>query len=76
MNQEKLQKTISRNYFFELINNSVFRKTIGNIRNHKDIKLITTEERRNYLVSELNYHVTKVFLDHLLAIEIKRTQIK
>ena len=76
MNQEKLQKTISRNYFFELINNSVFRKAIGNIRNHKDIKLITTEERRNYLVSELNYHVTKVFLDHLSAIEIKRTQIK
>ena len=47
--------------FFKLMNNSVFGKTIDNLRNHRDIKLVTTSERRNKLVSEQNYHTTKFF---------------
>ena len=43
-----------------------------NVRKHRDIKLVTTERRRNYLVSEPNYHTTKFFTEHLLAIEIKK----
>lgn len=50
------------NYFFKLINKSVFRKTMKNVRNHSDIKLVTTDKRRNNLVSEPNYHTTKDFL--------------
>ena len=42
--------------FFELRNNFVFGKTMENVRNHRDIKLVTTEERRIKLVSEPNYH--------------------
>ena len=34
-----------------------------------EIKLVTTGRRRNYLVSEPNYHTTKLFTEHLLAIE-------
>ena len=45
----------------ELMNNSVFGKTMENVRKHRDIKLVTTDERRNQLVSELNYHSTKYF---------------
>ena len=57
------------------MNNSVFGKTKENIRKHRDIKLVTTEMRRNYLVSEPNYHSTQIFTENLLAIEMKKTQI-
>ena len=56
--------------------NSVFGKTMENVRNHEDIKLVTTDERRNKLVSEPNYHTTKQFSENLLAIEMKKTKVK
>ena len=62
--------------FFKLINDSVFGKTKENIRNHRDIKLVTTDEKRNKLVSEPTYRTTKHFLENLLAIEIKNTKVK
>ena len=40
----------------------VFGKTMENVRKHGDIKLVTTERRRNYLASEPNYHTTKCFI--------------
>ena len=43
------------------MNNALFGKTMENVRQHGDIKLVTTETRRNYLVSEPNYHTTKFF---------------
>ena len=46
---------------FKLMNNALFGKTMENVRQHRDIKLVTTETRRNYLVSEPNYHTTKFF---------------
>ena len=45
--------------FFKLMNNSVFGKTMENVRNHRDIRLVTTDIRRNKVVSEPNYHTTK-----------------
>ena len=47
--------------FFKLMNNSVFGKTMENVRIHRDINLVTTDEKRNKLVSEPNYHTTKRF---------------
>ena len=51
------------------MNNSVFEKTMENMTKQRDIKLVTTEGRRKYLVSEPNYHTTKFFTENLLAIE-------
>ena len=45
--------------FFKLMNNSVFAKTMENVRKHRDIELVTTGKRRNQLISESNYHTTK-----------------
>ena len=57
------------------MNNSVFGKTMENVRKHRDIKPVTTENIRNYLLSESNYHTTK-FFTHLLAIEMKKNKNK
>ena len=42
------------------MNNAIFGKIMEDVRKHKGIKLVTTERRRNYFVSEPNYH-TKHF---------------
>ena len=58
------------------MNNSVFGKTMENVRNPRDIKLVTTDKKRNKLVSERNYQTTKHFPENLLAIEMKKTKVK
>ena len=45
------------------------------MRKHRDIKLITTERKGNYLVSESNHYTTKSFIENILAIEMRKTEI-
>ena len=69
----KLAKTEFEKDFFKLMNNSAFGKIIKNVRKRRVIKLIVTEERRKKLVSEPNYASCTTFLDHLMAVEIRKT---
>ena len=46
-----------------------------NVRKYRDIKLVTTERRIQYLVSEPNDHAINFFTENLLAIGMKKTQI-
>ena len=62
--------------FFKLMNNGVFGKTMKNVRKHRDIKLVTTDKRRNKLVSEPNYHAIKCYSENLVSIEMKKTKVK
>ena len=58
------------------MNNAVFRKTMENVRKHRDIKVVTPERRRDYLVSELGYHTTTFLTKKLLAIKIIKKKKK
>ena len=54
----KLRQKAEDNFekdFFKLMNNAVFGKTVENLRKHRNIKLVTKERRRNYLVLEKNF---------------------
>ena len=74
----KLRQKAKNNFekdFFKLMNDAIFGKTMEDVRKHRNIKLAARKKRRNYLVSETNYHTTKFFTEHLLAIEMRKTQI-
>ena len=74
----KLRQKAKNNFkkdFFKLINNAVFGKTMENVRKHRNIKIVTTEIRRNYLVSEPNCHTTKFFTENVLATKMRKTHI-
>ena len=61
---------------FKLMNNSVFGKTMENIRKHRDIKLVTTDKKRSKLVSEPNYHTINLISEDLSIIEMKKAKVK
>ena len=73
-------RKLARNDFekglFKLMNNSVFRKTMENIRKHRDIKLVTMDKKRSKLVSEPNYHIINLIFEDLSIIEMKKTKVK
>ena len=78
MNTElrKLAKNDFEKDLFKLMNNSVFGKTMENIRKHREIKLVTTDKKRSKLVSEPNYHTINLISEDLSIIEMKKTKVK
>ena len=75
----KLRKKTKNDFekdFFKLMNNAAFGKTMENVIKYGDIKLVTTDEKRNKLVSEPNYHTKRHFSENLLAIEMKKAKVK
>ena len=78
MNTElrKLAKDDFENDLFKLMNNAVFRKTMENIRKHRDIKLVTTDKKRSKLVSETNYHTMNYISKGLSITKINKTKVK
>ena len=61
---------------FKLMNNSVFGKTMENIRKNREIKLVTTNKKISKLVSEPNYHTINIISEDLSIIEMKKTKVK
>ena len=74
----KLRKKAKNEFekdFFKLMNNSVLDKTMENVRNHRDVKLVTTSARRRKYVSEQNFMTSKCFSKDLMAIEMRKTKV-
>ena len=78
MNTElrKLAKDDFEKDLFKLMNNAVFGKTMENIRKYRDIKLVTTNKKRNKLVSEPHYHTINYISEDLSITEMNKTKIK
>ena len=58
------------------MNNSVFGKTMENVRNHRDIKLVTSDKRRSILASKSNYHSSKCISKDLMIMEMRKVEVK
>ena len=78
MNTElrKLAKDDFEKDLFKLMNNAVFGKTMENIRKHRDIKLVTTDKKRNKLVSEPHYHTMNYISEDFSIIEMNKARVK
>ena len=78
MNTElrKQAKNYFEKAFFKLMNNSLFGKTMENVRKHRNIKLVTKDKIRNQLVSETNHHAINSFSENVVAIETKKNKSK
>ena len=61
--------------FFKLMNNSVFGKTMENIRNRVDVKLVNTEEKFKKLVAKPNFQSRKIFNENLISVHMKKTSL-
>ena len=57
--------------------NSVYGKTMENVRKHRDIRLVKSDKKkkRNIIASDLNYHSTKCISEDLLIMEMKKREI-
>ena len=62
--------------FFRLMNNLVLGKTMENVRNHWDIKIVTIDRQRKKFASEPNCHTTKSIPEDLLIVEMKKVEVK
>ena len=61
--------------FYKLMNNSVFGKTMENIRNRVNVKLVNTEEKLRKLVSKPNFRSCKIFSENLVSVHMKKTSL-
>ena len=61
--------------FFKLANNSVFGKTMENVRNRVDIRLVNNKEKFLKLAAKPNYHASTIFSENLVAVNMKRTKL-
>ena len=61
--------------FFKLMNNSVFGKTMENIRNRVNVKLVNSDEKFKKLVAKPNYESRKIFGENLVSVHMKKTSL-
>ncbi|XP_018307240.1 DNA polymerase-like [Mycetomoellerius zeteki] len=76
-------RTLAKNEFeknlYKLMNNAVFGKTMENVRNHVDVRLITRWDGRysaEAMIAKPNFHSRSVFSENLVAIEMSKLEVK
>ncbi|XP_067211783.1 uncharacterized protein [Linepithema humile] len=64
---------------YKLMNNAVFGKTMENVRNHTDVRLVTQWEGRygaEAMIAKPNFHSRNVFSENLIAVELRKLEVK
>ena len=61
--------------FFKLMNNSVFGKTIENIRKRQNVKIVDNRKLANKLSSKPNFERVTIFDENLIAVHMKKTEV-
>ena len=61
--------------FFKLMNNSVFGKTMENLRNRVDVRLVNTKEKLRKLVAKPNFKSRKIFNENLVSVHMSKTSL-
>ena len=74
-NLRKLAKTSFEKDFFKLMNNSVFGKTIENIRKRQNLVLVDNEEKVFKLIAKPNFERATIFDENLVVIHMKKTEV-
>ncbi len=62
--------------FFKLMNNSVFGKTVENVRNRINVKLVTNEKACNKLAKKSNFKSANIFHENLIAVHMEKTTVR
>jgi hypothetical protein len=75
-NERKHAKSAFEKDFFKLMNNSVFGKTMENVRKHKDVRLVSSAKQMKKLSSKPNFKSFKIFSEHLVAVEMSKRVAK
>ena len=74
----ELRKTAANSFekdFFKLMNNSVFGKTIENIRKRQNITLVDDRAKAVKLISRPNFDRATIFDRNLIAVHMKKTEV-
>ena len=74
----KLRAKAKNNFekdFYKLMNNAVFGKTMENIRNRKDVKLVNSVEKLSKLIAMPNYVNRKIFSENHVSVHMKKTNL-
>ena len=71
-----MQRMILKKNFFKLMNNSVFGKTMENIRKRCNVKLVSDQDKFLRFVSKPTYASSKIFSENLVAVNMKRERLK
>ena len=75
----KLRMKAKNNFekdFYKRMNNVIYGKSVENVRNHRDVKLVTSNKQRSKLASEPNYHLTKCISEAFLIMEMEKAEVK
>ena len=74
-NKSKEAKDKFGDFFYKLMNNAFYGKTLENVRNRQNIEIVNSEERFTHLASKPSFQRFTIFNDTIAAMHMKKSNI-